>query len=116
MGLSLNTCLAVCGQRARAILFCGLHASSAPDKLSSTLRLATAALLEAGLPLAADVPDAIAAAMLDLTPGARAMHPALLRDHLRAAAWRPCGRRSFPGPRLVGNAMSQPYRAGCRPY
>ncbi len=80
------------------------------------LRRTTAALLEAGLPLAVDVPEAIAAAMLYLTPGARAVHPGLLRDHLRASAWRPCGRRSFPGPRLVGDAMCQPYLcASCRP-
>ena len=56
-------------------------------------------MLEAGLPLAVDVPEGVAAAVLDLTQGARALHPGLLRDHLRAATkqWRalpgqlPCG-------------------------
>ena len=50
------------------------------------VRCATAALLEAGLPLAVDVPEGVATSVLDLTPGAQALHPGLLRDHLRAAA------------------------------
>ena len=45
-----------------------------------------AALAAAGVPLAMDVPPAVAAAMLDSTPGARAMHPALLRSHLQRSA------------------------------
>ena len=53
-----------------------------------------AALREAGLPLAGDVPEATAAAVLDLTPGARAVHPGLLRDHLRSAHKQ---RRALPG-------------------
>ena len=44
-----------------------------------------AALLAAGVPLAMEVPETVAAAMLESTPGARAMHPALLRTHLQHA-------------------------------
>ena len=42
-----------------------------------------AALLAAGVPLAMDLPESAAAAMLELTPGAAAMHPALLRSRLQ---------------------------------
>ena len=45
-----------------------------------------AALLAVGVPLAMDVPPAVAAAMLDLTLGARGMHPALLRSHMQGPA------------------------------
>jgi len=96
-----------CLQRASASSCCVLHTSWGEGHAELDLRCASAALLEAGLPLAADVPEAIAAAMLDLTPGARAVHPALVRDHLRAAAWRPCGRRTRPGQHCTDHAPRQ---------
>ena len=44
--------------------------------------------------MAVDVPEAVAAPVLELTPGARAVHPGLLRDHLRSAQKQ---RRALPG-------------------
>lgn len=66
-----------------------------PDEACRADKNLLAALLAAGLPLADPVlPPPAADMLLAQAPGARALHPALLRRHLSAPGWRFAGARS----------------------